>query len=188
MGSRCGGCDGSFANTRFIMSLMTRVSISSFQCTNPKRRSMEDTVPYLIDWLTIGDTVRLHEALCDRDMNLTVEMRHVVRARLGLTRIRSHSSTTLSRMLSSYMSESRTRCRECGTACRRKSLVCFRCAFDIRSYRCMVTRSDLRTTPDGWRIKERRLIKGLENVRIVALTNTGAFLYWRREALAALSM
>lgn len=140
----------------------------------------------LIDWLTIGDLARLHEALCDRRMHISVEMSHVLRSRLGAARLPSTQST-LVQILSPYMTNSRTRCRECGTPCRRKSHVCFHCANDPHSFRAMVSRNDLRTTSDGWRIRERRLLQALSTIRVVACTSTGAYLYWRREAVTALA-
>lgn len=143
-------------------------------------------VPLLVDWLTLGDLVRLHEALCDREVNVSLEMRHVMRARLGLVRPPPHSYS-LSQILSSYMSHSKTRCCECGTACRRTSRVCFDCADDVCSYRSMVSRDDLRITNDGWRIKERRLLRALSTVRVVTRTSAGAYLYWRREAEQSLA-
>jgi len=51
----------------------------------------------------------------------------------------------------------------------------------------MVSRNDLRTTADGWRIRERRLLQALSTIRVVASTSTGAYLYWRRDALNALA-
>ena len=147
---------------------------------------MEAVVPLLVDSLTLGDLARLHEALCDRSVEVSSEMRHVVRGRLGLVRAPS-SSSTLRRILSTYLSHCRTRCRECGAVCRRQCRVCFRCANDARSYRSMVSRNDLRWTADGWQIKERRLRKALETVPVIACTPAGAYLYWRREAVAALA-
>lgn len=144
-------------------------------------------VPLLVDWLTLGDLVRLHEALCDREANVPRELRAVLRARLGLVRPPSLLPGPFARLLSSYMNKSKTRCRECGMHCRRVSHVCFDCADDAQSYRAMVTRNDLRTTPDGWRVKERRLRTALSTVHAVALTGTGAYLYWRREAERALA-
>lgn len=144
-------------------------------------------VPLLVDWLTLGDLVRLHEALCDREVNVPLELRHVVRARLGLVRPPSLSPCPFASLLSSYMSHSKTRCCECGVHCRRVSRVCFDCAGDARSYRAMVSRNDMRTTPDGWRVKERRLLQALSTIRVVTSTSTGAYLYWRRDALNALA-
>lgn len=142
-------------------------------------------MPLLVDALTLGDLARLQEALCDRSDEVSSEMRHVVRARLGL--VRAPSSSSLRRILSSHMSHSKTRCRECGAICRRQCRVCFRCANDVRSYRAMVSRNDLRWTADGWRIKERRLRMALEAVPVVTCTPVGAYLYWRRDAVAALA-
>lgn len=145
-----------------------------------------ELVPLFVDWLTLGDLARLHEALCDRETDVPLELRHVLRTRLCLVH---HPSSTrpFARLLSSYMNHSKTRCRECGTGCRRQSRVCFTCAGDARSYRAMVSRNDLRTTPDGWRIKERRLLQALSTIRVVTSTSTGAYLYWRRDALNALA-
>jgi hypothetical protein len=149
-------------------------------------------VPLLVDWLTLGDLVRLHEALCDREANVPRELRAVLRARLGLLHLpgllHPWSTKPFARLLSSYMNKSKTRCRECGMHCRRLSYVCFECAGDARSYRAMVSRNDLRTTPDGWRIRERRLLQALTTIRVVTSTSTGAYLYWRREALDALAV
>jgi hypothetical protein len=144
-------------------------------------------VPLLVDWLTLGDLARLHEALCDREANVPRELRAVLRARLGLVRPPSIHPGPFARLLSSYMNHSKTRCHECGVHCRRVSRVCFNCAGDVRSYRAMVSRNDLRTTPDGWRIKERRLLQALSTIRVVTSTSTGAYLYWRRDALNALA-
>jgi len=144
-------------------------------------------VPLLVDWLTLGDLVRLHEALCDREVNVPLELRHVVRARLGLVRPPSPLPRPFALLLSSYMNHSKTRCCECGTVCRRLSHVCFDCADDAHSYRAMVTRNDLRTTSDGWRVKERRLLAALSTVCVVARTGAGAYLYWRRDAEQALA-
>lgn len=144
-------------------------------------------VPLLVDWLTLGDLARLHEALCDRETDIPLELRHVMRARLGLSRPPPTHARPFARLLSSYMNECKTRCRECGVHCRRLSRVCFECASDARSYRAMVSRNDLRTTPDGWRIKERRLLQALSTIRVVTSTSTGAYLYWRRDALNALA-
>ena len=148
---------------------------------------MEAIVPLLVDWLTLGDLARLHEALCDRETDVPLETRHVLRARLGLSRPPSTHARTFARLLSSYMNQSKTRCRECGRSCRRLSRVCFECAGDARSYRAMVSRNDLRTTPYGWRIKERRLLQALTTICVVTCTSTGAYLYWRRDALNALA-
>ena len=148
-------------------------------------------VPLLVDWLTLGDLVRLHEALCDREVNVPLELRAVLRARLGLLHLpgilHPWSTTPFARLISSYMNHSKTRCCECGAHCRRVSRVCFDCAADARSYRAMVSRNDLRTTPDGWRVKERRLLAALSTVHVVTRTGTGAYLYWRRDALNALA-
>ena len=144
-------------------------------------------VPLLVDWLTLGDLARLHEALCDREADVPFELRHVLRARLGLVHPPSSHAHSFARLVSSYMNHSKTRCRECGAHCRRVSRVCFECTGDPRSYRAMVTRNDLRAATNGWRIKERRLLRALSTVRVVASTSTGAYLYWRRDALHALA-
>lgn len=150
--------------------------------------TMEATlVPLLVDWLTLGDLVRLHEALCDREVDVPLELRHVMRVRLGLARPPSPHPRPFARILSLYMSDSKSRCCECGTACRRISHVCFECADDAHSYRAMVSRNDLRTTNDVWRIKERRLLAALSTIRVVTRTGAGAYLYWRREAEQALA-
>ena len=146
---------------------------------------MEDVVHCLVDWLTLGDLARLHETVCDRD-TVSTEMRHIVRHRLGFARTPAVCEHRFTRMLSLHMLHSGTRCRECGVACRRQSLVCYSCASDVRSYRSMVSRNDLRTTDDGWTIKERRLLQLLKTVHIVTRTSNGQFFYWRREAVAAL--
>lgn len=153
---------------------------------------MEATlVPLLVDWLTLGDLVRLHEALCDREVDVPLELRVVLRTRLDLRNVPGTiypwSTKPFARLLFSYMNQSKTRCRECGKGCRRLSRVCFECADDARSYRAMVSRKDLRTTSDGWRIKERRLLQALSTIRVVTSTSTGAYLYWRRDALDALA-
>ena len=44
-------------------------------CT--KHAMLTAIVPLLVDWLTLGDLVRLHEALCDRDSDVPLELRHV---------------------------------------------------------------------------------------------------------------
>ena len=147
---------------------------------------MDAILPLLLDSLTIGDLARLYEAVCDRSTDMTVEMRHVIRSRLGVVRPQP-AQLTLVQTLSLYMTNSKTRCRECGTPCRRLSHVCFHCADNTQSYRAMVSRNDLRMTSNGWRIRERRLLQALSTVNIVARTKTGAYLYWRREATAALS-
>lgn len=139
----------------------------------------------LVDFLSLGDIVRLHTAICDRE-TMTSEMRHVLMARFGMTRVPSHIGT-VSSLVSSIMLASRSRCCECGVTCRRQSLVCYDCAAAEQSYRSMVSRKDLRTTSDGWRVKERRLLRVLATVKIVARTSNGEFLYWRREAVHALS-
>lgn len=144
-------------------------------------------VPLLVDWLTLGDLARLHEALCDRDVDVSLELRHVMRVRLGLVRHPSNHTHPFARILSSYMNHSKTRCHECGAYCRRMSRVCFDCAGLSTSYRAMVSRNDLRITSDGWRIKERRLLTALSTIRVVTSTSTGAYLYWRRDALHALA-
>ena len=139
----------------------------------------------LVDWLTLGDLARLHEATCDRDA-VTAELRHVIRARLRLASV-SASPSSFTRALSAHMLGAKTRCCECGAPCRRLSHVCFACADDARSYRAMVTRNDLREPrADGVRVKERRLLRALAPLRVVTTTHGGAYLYWRREAVAAL--
>ena len=166
-----------------ISLLVQRVPVAEV----PTRKTMEVTlVPLLVDWLTLGDLARLHEALCDREADVPFELRHVLRARLGLVHPPS-STHPFTRLLSSYMNRSKTRCRECGVHCRRLSRVCFECAGDVRSYRAMVARKDLRTTSDGFRIRERRLLQALSTIRVVTSTSTGAYLYWRRDALNALA-
>lgn len=144
-------------------------------------------VPLLIDWLTLGDLARLHEALCDREVNVPLELRHVMRVRLGIVRPPSSIAHSFVHILSTYMSDSRSRCCECGTACRRISLVCFDCADDARSFRSMVSRNDIRAANNGWRIKEQRIMRALQKVRIVTRTVAGAYLYWRRETEEALA-
>lgn len=148
-------------------------------------------VPLIVDWLTLGDIARLHEALCDRQTDVPRELRAVLRARLGIVHLpgilRPRSKMSFVGLISSYMNTSRTRCRECGIHCRRVSRVCFECASDAQSYRALVSRDDLRTTPDGWRIRERRLLKALRTIRVVTSTSNGAYLYWRRDALHALA-
>ena len=145
---------------------------------------MESILPLILDWLTIGDLARLYHAMCDRS-TISTEMSHVLRSRLYVVRPPS-TQRTLVQTLSSHMIHSKTRCRECGTQCRRKSHVCYRCANDPHSFRSMVSRNDLRTTSDGWRIRERRLLQALSTIKVVSSTSTGAYLYWRREALQAL--
>lgn len=146
---------------------------------------MDTILPLLLDWFTIGDLARLHEAMCDRSAGISVEMSHVIRSRLGVLRLPS-TERTLVQILSPYMTHSKTRCRECGIPCRRQSHVCFHCANDPHSFRSMVSRNDLRTTSDGWRIRERRLLQALSTIKVVTRTSTGAYLYWRREAVTAL--
>ena len=140
----------------------------------------------LVDWLTLGDLARLHEAACDRDAS-SPELRHVIRARLHLATASTSTSSSFTRVLSTHMLGAKTRCCECGAPCRRRSHVCFACAVDERSFRAMVSRNDLRQPrTDGFRVKERRLLQALAPVRVVTTTYGGAYLYWRREALAAL--
>ena len=149
---------------------------------------LTEIVLLLVDWLTLGDLARMHEALCDRDA-VSLELRHVLRARMGFVHPPSIAhARPFAGLLSSYMNFSTSRCRECGAPCRRLAHVCFDCADDQRSYRAMVSRNDLRMTPDGWIIKERCLLRALSTVRVVTSTRTGAYLYWRRDALHALGI
>ena len=150
---------------------------------------MEDLVPIIIDYLTLGDMTRLYEALCDRGTRVPSELHHVLYTRLNLTCSNSHISRarTWSRNISSHMTHSKTRCRECGAHCRRLSHVCFDCARDPRSYRSMVSRNDLRKTPSGWNIKERILLRALSTIRVVTITKNGGYMYWRREAEESLA-
>ena len=148
--------------------------------------SMELTiVNCLVEWLTLGEIARLHEALCDHTPP-SKEIAHVIRDRLCLSKTPRASATVIT-LLSSYMSNSRVRCRECGTGTQRQCKVCFTCANDATSYRSMVSRNDLRRLSDGWIVRERHLRKICATLHVVAMTSTGGHFYWRRESFVAFS-
>lgn len=145
-------------------------------------------VPCLADHLTLGDLVRLSEALCDR-VPLTSEMRGVLSRRLSYSRT-VRGAGTFASVASTIMRRTHSRCRECGVLCSRKCRVCRRCSGDPASYTALVSRADLillyHTQTGGWTLRRSAMLRRLASVRVVTCKSTGAYLYWRREALRAL--
>ena len=152
--------------------------------------SLVDVVDCLYDHLSVGDIVRLHEAMCVRD-STSDELLHLVFARVGRVPRKNISwRLTAAQVASRLLSGTRTRCRECGVRCMRRCRVCATCACDHSSYRALVTRADLVLhvwAETGWRMSYTSMAQRVSHLQIVGRTPRGAHLYWRRDALAALA-
>ena len=145
--------------------------------------------PCLIEHLPLAALVRVLEALCDR-AEASLEMRAVFAARLSYKRP-VRAAGTFAHVASTIMRHTRIRCRECGFLCTRKCAVCWRCSRDPHSYVALVSRAELiylyEQEMEGWHLRRSALLRRLAPVRVVTCTQTGAYLYWRKEALQALS-
>lgn len=142
----------------------------------------------LVEHLPLGALVRVLEALCDRS-EVSSEMRAVLVGRIAYKRP-VRAAGTFAHVTSTIMHRTRSRCRECGVLCTRKCAVCWRCSRDPHSYVALVSRAELvylhQQQTEGWTMRRSALLRRLAPVRVVTCTPTGAFLYWRKEALQSL--
>lgn len=141
-------------------------------------RFTAEVLELLAPLLTLGDVCRLRRALGAAwrdDATWPVAVVHVQRLRVGLVR-----PTTLGALAAAVAAG--RRCAECGAPTRARPRVCQRCAADPRSPVALWTRRQIVAhfsdrAPSAVR---RRIVERLCRVKVNA---TGAFCYWRRDAL-----